>query len=94
MNLHIYAPPYVARIRYYKCRTCRCKRRCIQLDYAWHDPLAYCLTCGESPVDWPHRFKRITRARRHKIEEARRLASKAVQAGDYGSAIIRLVASS
>lgn len=70
---HLYAPDYVAARRIARCRTCRCRRRVVQILYGWHEPLWYCTGCGERPGDWPRRFKRVTFERARKIERAKRL---------------------
>jgi hypothetical protein len=74
---HLHAPDYAAARRVAHCRTCRQRRRCVQLLYEWYEPLWYCTSCGESPGDWPQRFKRVTPARMRKIDKAKRLYAAA-----------------
>lgn len=91
LSVHIYAPPYVAIRMVARCNTCRCRRVCVALHYAWHEPHGYCTHCGEDPFSWARRFKRVTFERKRKIESAKKLLAECVPKARQREAFQRLI---
>ncbi len=91
LYVHIHAPDYVAERCYRHCNTCRKKRLCVVLSYAWYEPLFYCTGCGEDPHSWARRFTRITESRLRKITRAKKILAECVTRENAHTAFQKLI---
>ena len=75
--VHIYAPPSTKARRMIHCKTCQCKRRCVECFYIWHEPNYHCTGCGNDPYIRGNRFSKITFYRSGLIATAKRYWNEA-----------------
>jgi hypothetical protein len=88
-TLHIYQPNKFLARRIMHCRTCRCKRRCVEYMSVWLGSLFHCCFCAEDPRDRPAVFKKVSWERRQRVVAMRNDWLRAVSATDASSAVYR-----